>query len=68
MNLNEFFFFNEFNNNYLNILLQKISKEKKNIFLLGDFNVDLLAQMNLLTQFLLVCICHISYIELEYKP
>ena len=26
----------------LNILLQKISKEKKNIFLLGDFNVDLL--------------------------
>ena len=31
---------NEFNNNYLNILLQKISKEKK--FLLGDFNVDLL--------------------------
>ena len=32
--------------NYLisleNILLQKISKEKKNVFLLGDFNVDLL--------------------------
>ena len=34
--------FNEFNDNYLNILLQKISKEKKNVFLLGDFNVDLL--------------------------
>ena len=33
---------NEFNDNYLNILLQKISKEKKNAFLLGDFNVDLL--------------------------
>ena len=32
---------NEFNDNYLNILLQKISKEKKNVFLLGDFNVDL---------------------------
>ena len=31
---------NEFNDNYLNILLQKISKEEK--FLLGDFNVDLL--------------------------
>ena len=29
---------NEFNDNYLNILLQKISKEKKNVFLLGDFN------------------------------
>ena len=33
---------NEFNDNYLNILLQKISKEKKNLFLLGDFNVVLL--------------------------
>ena len=33
---------NEFNNNYLNILLQKISKEKENVFLLGDFNLDLL--------------------------
>ena len=32
----------EFKDNYLNILLQKISKEKKNVFLLGDFNVDLL--------------------------
>ena len=32
----------EFNDNHLNILLQKISKEKKNVFLLGDFNVDLL--------------------------
>ena len=31
-----------FNDNYLNILLQKISKEKKNVFLLGDFMVDLL--------------------------
>ena len=35
---------NEFNDNYLNILLQKISKEKKNVFLLGHFNVDLLKQ------------------------
>ena len=33
---------NEFNDNYLNILLQKMSKEKKNVFLLGDFDVDLL--------------------------
>ena len=33
---------NEFNDNHLNILLQKISKEKKNVLLLGDFNVDLL--------------------------
>ena len=33
---------NEFNNNYLNILLQKILKEKKNVFLLSNFNVDLL--------------------------
>ena len=33
---------NEFKDKHLNILLQKISKEKKNVFLLGDFNVDLL--------------------------
>ena len=33
---------NEFNNNYLSIPLQNSSYEKKNVFLLGDFNVDLL--------------------------
>ena len=33
---------NELRDNYLKILLQKNSKEKKNVFLLGDFNVDLL--------------------------
>ena len=32
----------EFNDNYLNSLLDKISKENKSVFLLGDFNVDLL--------------------------
>ena len=32
---------NEFNDNFLNISLQNISKDKKNVFLLGDFNVDL---------------------------
>ena len=33
---------NEFKDNYLNILSQKISKEEKNVFLLDDFNVNLL--------------------------
>ena len=32
----------EFSDNYLNTLLDKISKENKSVFLLGDFNVDLL--------------------------
>ena len=32
----------EFNDNYLNTLLDKISKENKSVFLLDDFNVDLL--------------------------
>ena len=32
----------EFNNNYWNILLVKISKENKSVFLLDNFNVDLL--------------------------
>ena len=32
----------DFNCNYLNKLLKNISKEQKSIFLLGDFNVNLL--------------------------
>ena len=28
----------DFNKNYLNILLDKLSKENKQVFLLGDFN------------------------------
>ena len=32
----------DFNCNYLNQLLQNISKERKFVFLLGDFNVNLL--------------------------
>ena len=32
----------EFIDNYLNTLLDKISKENKSVFLLGDFNTDLL--------------------------
>ena len=30
----------EFNDNYINILLDKLSKENKSVFLLGDYNVD----------------------------
>ena len=32
---------NDFNNDYLNPLLVELSKEKKTVFLLGDYNVDL---------------------------
>ena len=32
----------DFNCDYLNNLLEKISKKQKSIFLLGDFNVNLL--------------------------
>ena len=32
----------DFNCNYLNMLLENITKEQKSVFLLGDFNVDLL--------------------------
>ena len=32
----------DFNGNYLNNLFEKTSKAQKSIFLLGDFNVDLL--------------------------
>ena len=33
---------NEFNDDYLNELLDKLCKENKTIFLLGDFNINLL--------------------------
>ena len=33
---------NDFNTKYLNNLLDKVSKEQKSVFLLGDFNVNLL--------------------------
>ena len=33
---------NGFNTNYLNSLLDKVSKEQKSVFLLGDFNINLL--------------------------
>ena len=36
----------DFNTNYLNSLLHKVSKEQKSIFLLGDFNVNLLNYNN----------------------
>ena len=32
----------DFNSNYLNNLLEKISKEQKSVFLLGHFNINLL--------------------------
>ena len=32
----------DFNNNFLNNLLKKINQEQKKVFLLGDFNIDLM--------------------------
>ena len=32
----------DFNSNYLNDLLEKVSKEQKSVFLIGDFNINLL--------------------------
>ena len=37
---------NDFNTKYLNNLLDKISKEQKSVFLLGNFNVNLLNYNN----------------------
>ena len=60
----------ELNDNYLNTLLDKISKENKSVFLLGDFNVDLLkydkhAPTNEFLDFLLICFYHILSTQLE---
>ena len=37
---------NDFNTNYLNNLLDKVSKEQKSVSLLGDFNINLLNYNN----------------------
>ena len=34
--------FTDFNSNYLNNTLEKVSKEQKSVFLLGGFNINLL--------------------------
>ena len=62
----------EFNDIYLNPILDKISKESKSIFLLGDFNMDLLSYDNHAPThecipFLLVCSYHTLYSQLEYS-
>ena len=38
---------NEFNCYYLNLLFEKLAKEQKTVFLLGDSNVDLLKYENI---------------------
>ena len=51
---------NEFNDYYVNILLDKLSKENKILFLLGDSNVDLLNydQRSATNEFLESLYCH----------
>ena len=57
----------DFNWNYLNKLLENISKEQKSIFLLGDFNVNLLNEHNEANQFL-VSLASNSFIPLVLQP
>ena len=50
---------------------KKQNNEFNNVFLLGDFNLELLkydkhaGKMNFLTHFLRICFCHISSIQIE---
>ena len=57
----------DFNCNYLNKLLENISKEQKSIFLLGDFNVNLLNEHNETNEFL-VSLASNSFIPLVLQP
>ena len=59
----------DFNCNYLNKLLENISKEQKSIFLLGDFNVNLLNynEHNQTNEFL-VFLASNSFIPLILQP
>ena len=62
---------NEFNDYYINNLLDKLSKENKTVFLLGDFNIDLLnydqhsLTNEFLDPFLHICSCLIFYNQEE---
>ena len=57
----------DFNCNYLNKLLENISKEQKSIFLLGDFNVNLLNEHNQTNEFL-DSLASNSFIPLILQP
>ena len=59
----------DFNCNYLNKLLENTSKEQKSIFLLGDFNVNLLNynEHNETNEFLDSLACN-SFIPLILQP
>ena len=65
---------NEFNCYYLNPLLEKLAKEQKPFFLLGDLNVDLLKyeQQKATNKFLIPCCPIWSYLilssQLELPP
>ena len=57
----------DFNNNYLNKILDKVSKEQKSIFLLGDFNINLLnynVQNSTNEFFSIFCLTSCSQLEL----
>ena len=58
----------EFNELYLNVLLEKLNKENKSIFLLGDFNVDLLKydKNSLTNEFLDSLSSHFFYLILFF--
>ena len=62
---------NEFNDYYINNLLNKLSMENKTVFLLGDFNIDLLnydqhsLTNEFLDPFLHICSCLIFYNQEE---
>ena len=57
----------DFNCNYLNKLLDNISKEQKSIFLHGDFNVNLLNEHNETNEFL-VSLASNSFIPSVLQP
>ena len=65
---------NEFNDYYLNELLHKLSSENKCIFLLDDFNVDLMkygnhhsTNENFLTLYFHICFFLILHNQLELE-
>ena len=60
--------FNDFNTNYLNNFFGKVSKEQKSVFLLGDFNFDLLDYNHNPTNEFLMSLASNSFVPCISQP
>ena len=61
--------FNDFTNNYITPLLDKLSNENKDIMFMGDFNINLIMiimMIKILVTFLTQCSLNLFYLTLQH--